>query len=94
MGIEVTFRQGQPAPDMTREQVVTWLLGHAGTVGAGTGLMASWGVGSMVDRLASLHDTGQCLAVRTAGGEHWQVTCTRTGPWYRRTYTFHADRVS
>lgn len=89
MKTEVTFREGRPAADMTRDEVVTWLLGSAGSTGIGSGLAVTWLITSAVDGLTE----GRELEVETPLGLY-ALTVTVSGRWYRRVRTYHAEERS
>lgn len=80
----VTFREGRPAADMTRDEVVTWLLGSIGETTFAPGMAVAWLIPRLVD---SLKD-GAELPVDTNQGAY-VLTVTTTGRWYRRTRTYH-----
>jgi hypothetical protein len=88
MKAEVTFREGRPGADMTREEVITWLLGSTGTMGVGSGLGVTWLITSTVDGLRE----GQAVEVETAR-DLYVLTVTVSGRWYRRVRTFHVVAV-
>jgi hypothetical protein len=86
MKMEITFRQGDPASDMTRDEVITWLLGSTGNMGAFSGLAASWLVTSLVDGLREDSE----VEVETSQGLY-ALTVTVSGRWLRRVRTYHAQ---
>lgn len=88
MKTEVTLSGGDPAPDMTREETVTWLLGSTGTMGLGSALAATWLVTSVVDALKEGHP----LEVDTPGGLY-SLTVTVSGRWWHRVRTYHAEEI-
>jgi hypothetical protein len=85
---EVTFREGRPAADMTRDEVVTWLLGSTGAMGVRPALATFWLVTNAVDGLRE----GTELEVETRLGLY-VLTVTVSGRWYRRVRTYHAEAL-
>lgn len=88
MKTEVTFREGDPASDMTRDEVVAWLLGNLGTMTIGSGLIASWAISKAVDGLKD----GAELLIDTGYGRY-SLTVTASGHWWHRVRTYHAERT-
>jgi len=87
MKIEVTFREGRLAPDMTRDEVVTWLLGSMEAMYLGQGIAVSWLISGLVDALAD----GAELPVETRDGSY-VLTVTTARRWFRRPVrTYHAE---
>lgn len=86
MKTEVTFREGRPAADMTRDEVVTWLLGSLRPVSFSGGVAAAWAVSNMVDHL---RDEAELLVEVNDGTYILTVTTTRR--WLRSTRTYHAE---
>jgi diaminopimelate epimerase len=88
--VEISFREGRPAADMTREEVITWLLGSTGTMSAGAGLASCWLTAAMVDGMKE----GRAVAVEVPGGEYL-LTVTIVRRWFRRPVrTYHAEESS
>lgn len=90
MQLTATFAQASyypPLEELTADQATGWLLGQVTSpIGIGSSLLASFGVRSMVDRLASTPDRE--IEVRRADGSMCLVTCNvyRSGPFgLRRT---------
>jgi hypothetical protein len=86
MKTEVVFHEGRPSADMTRDEVVTWLLGSLGPMTLGSGIVASWGVSSLVDGLKD----GAEVPVETGYGRYvlTVTTARRRLRWIR---TYHAE---
>ena len=88
MKAEVTFREGRPAANMTRDEVITWLLGTTGTMRAGAGFAAYWLTASIVDGMKP----GRAVEIEVPGGQYL-LTVTVTRRWLRRTRTYHAEEA-
>lgn len=84
MRIEVTFREGHPAVDMTRDEVVTWLLGGIGSTSLSAGLMTAFVVTRLVDGLPD----GTELPVEAEDGSY-VLTVTTARRLLRCTRTYH-----
>jgi hypothetical protein len=80
----VTFFEREPAPCMTREEVVAWLLGSIGPVTFTWGMSASWAISYVVD---SMKD-GDEMPVDTAAGSY-TLAMTVSGRWWHRVRTYH-----
>lgn len=89
MKTEVTFREGRPAADMTRDEVVTWLLGSLGPMTFSSGIAASWTVSAVVDNLKG----GRELPVETGDG-CYLLSVTTERRWFRRVRTYHVRETS
>ena len=85
MRTRVVFREGEPKPDMTREEAVTWLLGNMEEMSLSAGLLTAWAVSGLVDRLKD----GSEVPVDTSLGAYL-LTVTTTGHWWHRVRTYHA----
>jgi hypothetical protein len=84
---EVTFQEGRPAADMTRDEVVTWLLGCTGSTGFVAALATTWLVNNLVDDLKDGHE----VEVETPRGLYL-LTVTVSPRWFRRPVrTYHAE---
>lgn len=88
MRTEVTFREGRPAPDMTRDEVITWLLGSMEAMHLGQGIAVAWLVAGAVDSMKE----GRKLEIETPTGLYG-LTVTVSGRWYRRVRTYHAEET-
>ena len=80
-----------PKPDMTRDELTTWLLGLSTAHNSLYGIAFVNAVGPMVDRLT--REAGkQIIKVTVADGTRYEVSASKSGPWYRRTVAYHARR--
>jgi hypothetical protein len=86
---EVTFREGEPGPDMTRDEVVTWLLGSMEAMHIGQGIAVAWVLSGMVDALKDEEE----LPVATRDGTY-VLTVTTARRWFRSPVrTYHAEEI-
>jgi hypothetical protein len=80
----VTFFERDPAPYMTREEVIAWLLGSIGPTTFTWGMSAAWAISYVVDRMKA----GYEMPVDTSAG-NYLLTMTASGHWWHRVRTYH-----
>lgn len=86
MKTEVSFWEGHPAADMTRDEVITWLLGSTSTMGVISALSAYWLTASMIDGMKE----GQAVEIEVPDGKYL-LTVTVARRRLRRIRTYHAE---